>query len=135
MTFNNVVLENWYAQPIHCPFCGSAREPQDDMACKHLLYVILAGDFIFSAERFDQALDKRHGLTADCSALSVADTTKIGDSNEVAKQIRKAEFQSSVEFQIVDPSDICFICFAPLQEELCQFGKEHQSPYMNSGSE
>ncbi len=126
MTTNNVVFENWYAQPIHCPFCGHAHEPQDEIACEHLLYVILGGDVIFSAERFDRVLDKRTSSKGGWTELSLADKKNIGDPYEVATQIRTAEFRSSVEFQIVDPADICFICFAPLEEELCQFGKERR---------
>lgn len=124
---NSITLCNWYAQPIHCPFCGEAMEPDEGLSCKHLLYVIAAGNFISRTERFDQLLNEEFGESDGWPEFLTSDINQIGDPYEVANKIRN-KFES-VEFDIQTPTDGTFIGYAAFFEELCAFGKDHASPY------
>lgn len=129
MLKTTMCIENWYCQPIHCPFCGTALEPSNGTSCKHLLYIIHGGNFVVRTERFDFAFNKNYGETEGWPEFWIPDKKRIGNPYEIANQIRVANFHSSVEFDIVDPGGNSFICFAPMEAELCLFGRDHQSPY------
>lgn len=125
---SKIVLNAWYAQPIHCPFCGEALAPNEELGCKHLLYVMSADNFIHRAERFDQLA----GINPDENVLwpefSTQDREKYGKPINVARKLLE-QLVSAVEFEIQNPSDSTFVAFAPFENELCSFGKDHASPY------
>lgn len=125
---NCVRFENWYAQPIHCPFCGQALEPTNEVSCKHLLNVIAAGNFLYRSNRFDETLAHLFCASEGWPDFDLSDKKNIGASYDVANKVR-AEFSPSVEFEIAGPTDSSFIAYAALDNELCAFSKEHQSPY------
>ena len=123
---NTVVVENWYAQPIHCPFCGHAQIP-NEKNCKHLLYVIVDGNFAERSPRFDALLG---GEASECHPeFSINDRAKFGKPRDVADQVRD-KLPTSIEFLIMDPGGGSEVGFAALDEELCGWGRDHQSPYL-----
>ena len=123
---NEITLENWYDQPIHCPFCGEAPDPISEKRCKHLLYIIGDGNFYERSARFNELLGDT--TTETDPAFGYIEKSRFGKPYEVATRIR-TELPVHVEFQIVDPNDIFYIGFAALDEELCAWGHHHQSPY------
>lgn len=129
MPKNNCVrFDNWYAQPIHCPFCGHALEPIEEVSCKHLLYVAAAGNFLYRSQRFDEKLGEMFGVSEGRPDFDLNDKKNIGAPYDLAKKVR-AEFPPSIEFEIVGPTDSSFVGYAALDDELCVFGRDHQSPY------
>jgi hypothetical protein len=127
-TSNKVVFENWYDQPIHCPFCGAALDPSDRNNCKHLLYVILDGNFMMRSARFDMALGIEPESGECWPEFTAEERNRFGPPRMIVNSVRD-EFVNSIEFHIQDPGDVCLIGFAALDEELCGCGRDHQSPY------
>jgi hypothetical protein len=125
---NKVVFLNWYAQPIHCPFCGTALEPTEQVSCKHLLYIIHGGNFIIRSARFDAALGVEPESGEWWPEFGEEEKARFGPPHLVVNLVRDA-FVNSIEFHIDDPGDVCLIGFAALEEELCGWGIHHQSPY------
>lgn len=128
---NTVVLESWYAQPIHCPFCGAPLRPDEDVSCKHLLYVISGGDFVARSRRFDTLLGIEPGEGACWPFFSNDEKQRFGKPLDVANRVRE-QLVASLEYQIYDPGDATCIGYAALDEELCGWGLDHQSPYEKS---
>lgn len=127
-TTNCVKFENWYDQPIHCPFCGHAQQPNIDAQCKHFLYVILGGNFLDRSARFDKNLQDLFGPSSGWPDFDLSDKKKLGNPYDIANKVR-AQMSPSIEYQIIDPCDISYVGFAALDEERCSFGREHRSPY------
>lgn len=125
---NKLVLENWWAQPIHCPFCGEALQPDDQVSCKHLLYVIAAGNFLFRSKRFDEAL----GIEPESGVLwpefTEAESSIHGCPYDVAIKIL-GMFINNLGYENRGPTDSSMVGFAAMEEELCAFGVVHCSPY------
>lgn len=126
---NNVILSDWYAQPIHCPFCGEALWPSDGASCKHLLYIISAGNFVGREARFDMRLSANDYVDTNWPEFCREEIHKYGQPYDVANRIRQT-FTNSVEYEIQGPTDSSYVCFASLDEELCGWGYSHQSPYV-----
>ena len=127
-TSNKVVFENWYAQPIHCPFCGASLDPPEQDACKHLLYIIHGGNFITRSARFDRALGIEPESGDWWPEFGTEEKERFGKPHMVVNAVRD-HFVNSIEYHIDDPGDVCLIGFAALDEELCGWGIRHQSPY------
>lgn len=128
MNQSTVVLEHWYAQPLHCPFCGEDVQPDSDVGCPHLLYVAAAGNFLFRSERFDDVLGHLIGSSEENgSEFSRGDIVRLGKPYVVANKVRSA-FLTSVEFDVRTPTDSNFVAFAALDSELCGFGKNQSKP-------
>jgi hypothetical protein len=125
---NLVVFDNWYAQPIHCPFCGEALPADEQVSCKHLLYIISAGNFCTRSELFDQELGLEPESGPCWPELSRDEIHLLGKPYEVANRVR-GRMDVSIEYEIRNPSDSAFIGFAALDDELCGWGRNHQSPY------
>lgn len=133
MANNTVVLEGWYAQPIHCPFCGASLMPDDGESCKHLLYVISGGDFVARSHRFDRLLGLEPGEGACWPFFSQEEKKRLGKPFDVADRVR-GELVASLEYQINNPGDTTCVGYAALDEELCGWGVDHQSPYNRAES-
>lgn len=127
-TNNTVVLEGWYAQPVHCPFCGAPHIPAHDEWCKHLLYVISDGDFVVRSRRFDILLGIEPGEDVCGPFFSDDERQRFGKPSDAADRVRE-QLVASLEYQITDPGDTTYIGYAALDEELCGWGVDHQSPY------
>lgn len=125
---NIVRLEAWYAQPIHCPFCGAASPPESQDDCKHLLYAILGGNFVARSARFNRLLGIPNSAEFDEPEFTLNDKKRWGDPRTVAKKIR-SQLLVSMEYQIVDPNDCAYVAFAAYEEELCGWGLDHRTPY------
>lgn len=125
---NNVFVQNWYSQPIHCPFCGKALESQSDVACKHLLFIISAGNFVARSKRCDSLIGNGSEDGVVWPEFSVHDKQKFGLPTEVSIKVLEKS-PSSMQYCLEGPTDTTFVGFAPLEEELCQWGKTHESPY------
>jgi hypothetical protein len=123
---NCVVLYDWYLQPVHCPFCGVAQEPNEENPCKHLLYIIASGNFVFRSPRFDANLPSE--ANDIWPEFSREDKKKLGEPITVANAILEA-LPNGTEFEISGPSDSAFLGFAAIEDELCGWGRNHQSPY------
>jgi hypothetical protein len=123
---NRVVLERWYAQPIHCPFCGAALEPNEEVACKHLLYIISGGNFVLRSDRFNQTLEIDVGEFGP--EFSLKEKARFGSPESAAAGVL-GMLPNGVEYEIVAPTDSAFVGFAAFEEELCGWGIDHQSPY------
>ena len=123
---NTVVFDNWFLQPIHCPFCGHALPPNEEVACKHLLYIIANDNFVFRSERFDAIL----GADQDDFGpeFSRADSARYGGPLRAARDVIE-QLPNGIEFDLPTPTDGALIGFAAWDAELCAFGKDHQSPY------
>jgi hypothetical protein len=123
---NSITLDNWWAQPIHCPFCGQALVPNEEVPCKHLLYIIAYGNFVMRSVRFDSCI----GLDQEefGPEFSRAEVDSIGSPVAVANRVLES-LPNGVEFDVTTPSDGALIGFAAYHEELCAYGKDHQSPY------
>jgi hypothetical protein len=123
---NSITLDNWWAQPIHCPFCGAALQPNDDSCCKHLLYIVCAGNFVLRSARFDAELGP---VVLDFGPeFSLEERERIGPPHEVARKVLDG-LPNGIEIDLTTPTDGAFIGFAAYKEELCAFGKDPQSPY------
>jgi len=123
---NRVVLNDWYAQPVHCPFCGVAIMPSEETWCKHLLYAIVGGNFAFRSARFNAQLP---GEADDLGPeFSLKDRGSMGAPISVAKDVLET-MPNGTEFEICDPADSTFLGFAVLESELCGWEREHKSPY------
>jgi hypothetical protein len=123
---NTVTFDNWWAQPIHCPFCGEVLYPDQTESCKHLLYILSAGNFVMRSARFDAELGQEAG---ECwPEFSQGERERIGRPETVARDVLLL-LPNGIEFDITTPTDGALIGFAAYQEELCAFGKDHQSPY------
>lgn len=125
---NRCTLSKWYFQPVHCPFCGEALAPDEGLSCKHLLYIISAGNFVSRSDRFDQALGLALGDGDFWPEFGIEDKSKFGDPHVAACKVLET-LPAHLEFQIDGPTDSVLIGFAALDEELCGFGKDHKSPY------
>lgn len=125
---SKIVLDAWYAQPIHCPFCGVALTSDEQVGCKHLLYVLSAANFVHRTDRFDQLA----GINPDDNIwwpeFNAQDKEKYGKPIDVASNLLE-QLVSAVEFEIRGPTDSTLVGFAPFENELCIFGREHKSPY------
>lgn len=118
--YNTITLEQWYENPVHCPFCGTPSDP-DSEPCKHLLYVILGGDFMVRADRVDLSLGLPPGLGACAPLFGLEDKRKHGKPLEAVARIA-GNFPNFVEYRIVDPGDICYAGFARYEEEIRGWG-------------
>lgn len=125
---NIVELDNWYAQPIHCPFCGTAFHPTDPNECKHLLYVIFDGNFQDRSERFNELAGLPMNQNDYDPELSFEDFKKYGEPDELVKKVA-SKVANLTEFQIDNVSDTAYFGFASLENELCGWGLDHVSPY------
>lgn len=96
-----------------------------------MLYIIASENFIQRAERFDRVAKLEQGESVLWPEFSLDDNAKYGKPYDVAQKVL-SELSSSVEYEIVDPSDSVFIGFAPLEEELCGWGRNHVSPHGKS---
>lgn len=126
-TFNAIYLENWYGQPIHCPFCGQAMDPEAGdgvVDCRHWLYTRYE-DFLERSDRFN--LVSGIPLEDHDAALSIEITEKFGNAWEIVEANRE-KFSNLVEYQIDTVSDVTWIGFAPIDAELVLFGHEAISP-------
>lgn len=120
-----VELTGWYAQPVHCPFCGEAIPPGDPEGCKHHLYLILEGEFHHLSDRFIAEMGLPNGLSDELPIRAVSDIETIDECRLRARAV----FANLVEFQIDAVSDVIYIGFANLETELVGWGREHMSPY------
>lgn len=122
-----LIIEQWYAQPIHCPFCGSAIDEEAMGRCDHWLYTaydsfLHLSDRVLAFYKIDDN-DLWDGEVPD--ELS----TKYGSNYEVVEAI-KLEFFNIVEFDLPTPlGDGTVFGFAPLDRELVYWGNDHVSPY------
>ena len=123
---NIVELKNWYAQPIHCPFCVIALDPHESFACKHQLYLVFQGAFYYIAERFAHALelpDKK----LDSGDL-IFDEEAYGSTYDILERAH-GRIHNLMEFRIDNVSDDACVGFANLDSEMVGWGLKHQSPY------
>lgn len=125
---NTVTLDAWYAQPVHCPFCGEAIAPVDGASCKHMLYIIGDGNFLYRSEQFDRLIGIVPGEGPCWPEFSTSEKNSLGNPHDVATRVRE-QLVASMEFEIRNPSDSTHIGYAALDEELCGWGIDHMSPY------
>lgn len=125
---NTVRFEAWYVQPIHCPFCGVASPSESQENCKHLLYVILGGNFVARSPRFDRLLGILNRDDFDDPEFTFDEKKRWGGVHTAAQKAR-AQLPVSMEYQIVDPGDCAYLGFAAYDDELCGWGLKHKSPY------
>lgn len=128
MPKNRVILNGWSSQPIHCPFCGEALLPNEQESCKHLLYIIAAGNFITRSARFNKLLGQEPGESDCWPEFGRVDKVRFGSPDEAATKVREA-LTAFVEFEIWSLTDAASIGFAALDEELAAPGYCGQSPY------
>lgn len=122
---NNIVtLGGWYDQPLHCPFCGQAVDELEGTICKHLLYSVVEGQFVFVSDRMAEVLK----LSEDKFSDSGWDVRSLGTHEAVRSKLSDL-LPNWVEFQIDIISDTAYIGFACLEKELVGWGLVHQSPY------
>jgi len=126
---NIIELTGWYAQPVHCPFCGEALGPHEPPSCKHLLYVIFDGNFQFRSQRFEEAANFTRKQNEFGPELSIDDINKFGTVEEIVHKASK-EFPNLTEFQVDNVSDIAYIGFSNHEAETCGWGLDHTSPYV-----
>lgn len=111
-------LEHWYGQNVHCPFCGKVAPGRDTYTgCWHYIYGIM-NDVL---EDYGPRLRGILGLNEDedpcCTDIDIRSKVDLETSN-------------SVEYEIDDPGgNVLLICFSSREQELCSWGKEHESPY------
>jgi len=125
---NVVLLKNWTAQPIHCPFCGEPLWPDESSSCQHLLYIhsgFLIGEL---AERVEPLLDLTDAEKEDFPDLQTSTIKRIGGFDTIRQLCDKA-FYNLTEFHIDSVHDLGIIGFASMEEELVYWGHKHQSPY------
>ncbi|SCA55933.1 hypothetical protein MTBPR1_140051 [Candidatus Terasakiella magnetica] len=131
---NVVELNQWYAQPIHCPFCGKASHSRDFPGCKHLLYVIFDGNFQYRSNYFNQVI----GLSGDeddfDAELNTDEIQKFGEPEDIGAK-HSSSFSNLTEFQVDNVSDTAHFGFSSFETELCGWGLEHVSPYMDDSDE
>jgi hypothetical protein len=103
--YNTITLEQWYANPIHCPFCGTPSDPESE-PCKHLLYVILGGDFMLKTNRVDLAIGLPPGSGACDLMFSLEDKRKHGKQLETVARVRKLIWHGDTAKQWAGYGDI-----------------------------
>jgi hypothetical protein len=125
---NIIYLENWYNQPIHCPFCGQASDVEfrtGEVDCRHWLYTKYF-EFLERSDRFECATGLPWG--DEDADLTGKFEEKFGSAQEIVERNRE-KFFNLVEYQVNTASDIALIGFAPIDEELVAWGREEISPY------
>jgi hypothetical protein len=125
---NIIELTGWYAQPVHCPFCGEAQGPHDTSSCKHLLYVIFAGNFLYRSERFENATGILSKDDAYWPELSTVEIEKYGTPEDIVQSTAN-KFSNLTEYQVDNVSDVAIIGYANLDTETVGWGLYHASPY------
>ena len=118
-------LEGWYDQPVHCPFCGSAtKSDEPEVSCRHWLYTAYF-EFLARSDRFNKIAGLPESLDDE---LSLEESKIFGDIYEVLEKNR-SKINNLVEYELLSPGDITLIAFAPIDEELVGWGRNHISPY------
>lgn len=123
-----ITLQNWWAQPIHCPFCGTSLAPSDHDSCRHLLYIIGGGNFLYRSRRLNSAIGIQDSDDPEDGEFTSKQIAVFGRPSVVIQKIGN-KFTNLVVFDISSFTDGNIIGFAPLDEELCLFGRVHISPY------
>ena len=126
---NIIELKNWYAQPVHCPFCGSGLNPHESFACKHQLYLVFDGAFYYIRERFAHELNLPDG-DLDSGDI-VFDKNIYGSTYDILDRAH-GKIPNLVEFRIDNVSDMAHAGFANLDSETVGWGLKHKSPYDDS---
>ena len=125
---NVVELENWYAQPVHCIFCGEPLQPDEQVSCKHLVYVVSSGMFCYLADRANELLglnDEELEFSPDFTRVQLH---RLGGVSGIVEKCAGA-FPNITEFRVNTVSDITRIAYASCGDELVYWGHQHQSPY------
>lgn len=121
---NTIYLENWNGQPIHCPFCGTALNPDSGSGvvdCRHWLYTQYA-EFLERSDRYNVAI----GFPPDDLEADIG-----SEAREIVERNRE-RFFNLVEYQIASVSDVTCVGFAPIDEELVYWGHREISPYQRN---
>ena len=122
---NEVTLQNWEGQPVHCPFCGQALPADESVSCKHLLYVISSGMFCHRSERFNAVLGLDEENYPD---LTKDQHEKYGDVYQIAEKSRQT-FHNHMEFIYDSNWNSIHIGFATYDDELSYWGHHPASTY------
>jgi hypothetical protein len=85
-----VVLQGWYAQPIHCPFCGEKIEPPETIGCKHHLYLIFSGQFVYVGENLVKTLGLPEDPFLEDPYDASWDTSEFGTVDEIVAKAASA---------------------------------------------
>ncbi len=107
-----ITLEKWYAQPVHCPFCGCATKlDEPEVSCRHWLYTAYF-EFLTRSERFNKVAGLPEDLDPD---MTTETTEKHGNNYEIINK-NQHKFFNLVEYDLPTPSDGTLIGFAPIDE-------------------